>query len=82
MYKTEKVVLNPNDCLVLYTDGITEALNPHDEEFGEDRLLQTIKKSKQSSPHSVIDDILNSVVDFTHGYLQADDLTLVVLKVK
>jgi sigma-B regulation protein RsbU (phosphoserine phosphatase) len=82
LYKTERITLNPSDFLVLYTDGITEALNQHDEEFGEDRLLQSLRKSKELSSHGIIDTILNSVIDFTHGHLQTDDLTLVVLKVK
>lgn len=82
LYKTDRVSLKVNDFLVLYTDGITEALNPHDEEFGESRLVQTIQKSKHLSANSIIDSILEAVVDFSQGYMQTDDLTLVVLKVK
>jgi sigma-B regulation protein RsbU (phosphoserine phosphatase) len=82
LYKTEHISFKPDDFLVLYTDGITEALNPYDEEFGESRLVQTIEKSKNLSANGIIDNILEAVVDFSHGHMQTDDLTLVVLKVK
>jgi sigma-B regulation protein RsbU (phosphoserine phosphatase) len=82
VYKTEQVHLSPGDSLVLYTDGITEALNPDEEEFGEHRLLQTIKRVTHLSAQHILDHILECVIDFTHGHLQSDDITLAVLKVK
>jgi sigma-B regulation protein RsbU (phosphoserine phosphatase) len=82
LYDTNRVQLNPGDFLVLYTDGITEALNPYDDIFGEERLLQAIERSAGLSAEGILDYILDEVIDFTNGYLQSDDLTLVVLKVK
>ena len=82
LYDTNRVQLNPGDFLVLYTDGITEALNPYDDIFGEERLLHAIERSAGLSAEGILDYILDEVIDFTHGYLQSDDLTLVVLKVK
>ena len=82
LYSTNRVEINPGDFLVLYTDGITEALNPYDELFGEDRLIQAIERAAGLSAESILDYILDTVIDFTHGYLQSDDITLVVLKVR
>lgn len=81
-YDTDRIRLQPGDFLVMYTDGITEALNSHEEEFGEHRLIQAAERAARQSAQGILDYILESVIDFTHGYLQSDDLTLVVLKVK
>lgn len=81
-YESRMIRLNSGDSLILYTDGITEALDSADEEFGENRLLEAINRSSHQSAQYMLDHILESVIDFTHGYLQSDDLTLVVLKIK
>jgi sigma-B regulation protein RsbU (phosphoserine phosphatase) len=82
VYESAQVKMKAQDVLVLYTDGITEALNPMDEEYGVDRLLGIVEKVRKRSAQEILDRILESVIDFTHGHLQTDDLTLVVLKVK
>ena len=82
LYTTNRIGLRPADFLVLYTDGITEALNPQEELFGEERLLRAVDEAAQESAQGILDYILDTVIDFTHGYLQYDDLTLVVMKVK
>lgn len=81
LYETKQINLESGDFLVLYTDGITEAFNPDEDIFGEPRLLQTIENASHLSAREILDFILEAVIDFTHGYLQTDDLTLVVLKV-
>jgi len=82
IYEHKNIQLKSGDAVIMYTDGITEALNSHDEEFGEHRLITIAKKAMHLSAKQILDLILESVVDFTHGYLQTDDLTLVILKVK
>ena len=82
LYNTSRINLHAGDFLVFYTDGVTEALNPLDDIFGEERLLQAVKKAATESAQGILDYILDTVIDFTHGHLQSDDLTLVVLKIK
>jgi sigma-B regulation protein RsbU (phosphoserine phosphatase) len=82
LYDTKRIRLRKGDSLVLYTDGITEALNSHDEEFGEHRLLRATERAAHLSAQEILDFILEEVIDFTNGFLQSDDLTLVVLKAK
>jgi sigma-B regulation protein RsbU (phosphoserine phosphatase) len=82
LYESELISMSPGDFLVMYTDGITEALNPLEEEFGEQRLLQTIENVSHKSAQDILDSIIDAVSNFTHNYLQFDDLTLVVLKIK
>ncbi|HEX3371194.1 MAG TPA: PP2C family protein-serine/threonine phosphatase, partial [Candidatus Acidoferrales bacterium] len=68
------------DRLVLYTDGVTEACNSDDEEFGEDRLLRVLQENASSSAIEIQKQILQSVAQFSRGTWQ-DDATLLVVAV-
>ena len=81
-YEEETVPLNSGDVLVLYTDGITEALNAHEEEFGEERLIQVIKENRTASAQETVDRIIAAVESFSEGMDQADDMTLIVVRLK
>jgi serine phosphatase RsbU (regulator of sigma subunit) len=73
----EEIVLQPRDLLVMYTDGISEAPDHSGEEFGEARLIETIRRSCHLSPTALIEKIQATVQEFSHGG-QADDLTMVI----
>jgi sigma-B regulation protein RsbU (phosphoserine phosphatase) len=68
--------------VVMYTDGVTEAFNPRDEEFGEERLIDFIKKNRARPVQDIIDGLLDAIKQFTGSAPQSDDITLVVLRVK
>jgi sigma-B regulation protein RsbU (phosphoserine phosphatase) len=73
--------MEPGDALLLFSDGVTEAVRPDaDEEFGEDRLAQVLAGLRNQSAESIIADINQRVEDFTCGCAPADDITLVVAK--
>jgi serine phosphatase RsbU (regulator of sigma subunit) len=74
-----EVQVGAGDILVIYTNGITEADNSTCEEFGEDRLLQTIRASMTLAVPQMIDAILAAAMDFSEGEMR-DDLTLVVAR--
>lgn len=67
------------DLLVIFTDGITEALDGHHEEFGEGRLVETLRASRDREPSSILGCVVNAVQRFSTGE-QSDDLTLVVAR--
>jgi sigma-B regulation protein RsbU (phosphoserine phosphatase) len=69
-----------NDVVVFYTDGITEAINGKEEQFGQERLIKLITQNSNLPAQEIIDKIKSAVLDFTQGQEQFDDLTLVVLK--
>lgn len=81
-YEAERLSLAPNDVLVLFTDGITEAIGPHDELFGEDRLLACLQAHSHRSAHAIVEAVRQAVEQFTGRPANADDdFTLVVLRV-
>lgn len=75
-----RVQLHCGDVIVLYTDGITDALNEAEEEFGVARLTAVIKEHAGKPAQALTDEILRAVEQFTQGVAQFDDLTLVVVK--
>lgn len=68
------------DVLVLMTDGITEAMNHDNEEFGRDRLLEVVKRSSHMSANQIVGAIHQAVTEFAGGRPARDDLTLVVVR--
>ncbi|MBI4910537.1 MAG: SpoIIE family protein phosphatase [Acidobacteria bacterium] len=76
------VELQPGDTLFLYTDGITEAMNRTMDEFGEDRFLETARRTHTLHPEAVIPAVLHAIDEFAAGEPQHDDMTMVVLRVR
>lgn len=72
--------LEPGDVLVLFSDGITEATNAGEDEFGEDRLVQTVRLNVHKSASEILNAITGALATFVAGAPAADDVTLVVLK--
>jgi sigma-B regulation protein RsbU (phosphoserine phosphatase) len=79
-YEEETVSLLPGDLLVAYSDGITEAVNPEMQQFGEARLAQAIQEHRHEPAAVLIERIMGSVKEFAKTALQADDMTVLVLK--
>lgn len=80
-FKQAQVKLTPGDLLVLYTDGITEAVDVRQLPFGDQRLLDSIRDIAGTAPSEVIQAIRAALRDFTAGEPLQDDTTLVVARV-
>ena len=78
-YPQHSVQLLPGDRLVLYTDGVTEAFNPANEAFGEERLIAEVKAHGDGAAAALIERICRSVTLFAGSAPQSDDITLTVL---
>ena len=80
-YGMDTMTLNPGDTLVLYTDGVTEAMNVDNHEFGENRLLGVLADSAANpAPKNITNNILFAVSKFTAGQEQSDDITILALR--
>jgi serine phosphatase RsbU (regulator of sigma subunit) len=86
VYQQETVTMEPGEIIVLYTDGITEAVGPsadeddYDAMFGEEALFQVVKRNRHLPAAGIKDAILDAVATHTSGVAQSDDITLVVIR--
>ncbi len=80
--RLEEVTLNlgKNEILLLYTDGVTEARNSQQLEFGEDRLLKSLKAQQSEDIVQIRKSLLQSLQDFMGDTQPHDDITMVMLK--
>jgi len=76
----ENIRMHPGDVLLLYTDGITEAMDKDDKMYGEERLKQMVRKYNKETPRDIAYIILEDVQKFTAESKYNDDRTLVVIK--
>jgi sigma-B regulation protein RsbU (phosphoserine phosphatase) len=74
--------LKSGDELFLYTDGVTEAMNRESELFSDPRLLEVANENLNLSPKEFTERINNEIIKFADGAEQADDITMLVLKIK
>lgn len=79
-YEQDSVELSPGDCLVMFTDGITEAADSNNQEFGEDRLISLMGEHAAASATEIGDAIMQEVTQFCRGDF-ADDATLLTVAV-
>ncbi|MEE8201557.1 MAG: GAF domain-containing SpoIIE family protein phosphatase [Candidatus Acidoferrales bacterium] len=78
---TRQVQLAPGDLLVIYSDGVTEAMSDQEEEFGRDRLLDTLRAYRDLPISSLLNLVVATVQEFSDRELK-DDLTLVLARVR
>ena len=79
-YREGRTQLLPGDVLVIYSDGVTEAVSPTGEEFGSTRLYEVVSRNIESSAAGIRDRIESSLTKFSQGTSAADDITLVIVK--
>src|ERR1039458_4812231 len=79
-YGEMRVRLDPGDILALYSDGVTEANNTAEEEFGEERLIEALRRHRAEPAETIVQAVRTALADFPAGAPQADDITLVIAK--
>jgi PAS domain S-box-containing protein len=79
-YQKEEILLKPGDRLLIYTDGIAEAMNDRRDELGEDRLREIVLRTLGRSARETVDDVIAGVGAHVGSSPQNDDMTLVLLK--
>jgi len=80
-YSEEKIEFLKGDLFLLYTDGVTEAINAKGEEFGMERLLELAKKYSSLSCKEILSKIQKDIKNFAGRMPQHDDITIIAMKV-
>lgn len=79
-YKADTLQLLPSDVLVVYSDGITEAMNSEKKVFSEERLIEIVQKCCNESAAGIVEQIKNAVTAYVAGFPQSDDITVLVFR--
>jgi phosphoserine phosphatase RsbU/P len=78
--KDVAVPLEPGDCILLYTDGITEALDNEGNEFGLERMMQAFRTNANQGPRAIVSRLIDELRDFVGATPQNDDITLIAIR--
>ena len=81
-YTSKNLQLAPGESVLLYTDGVTEAVNGKGEQFGDEQLVDCLSDAQSNAPAEIIRDVLRSVTHFSGGRAQSDDITMLALQYK
>jgi len=79
-YQAQALELSPGDILVVFTDGVTEAENSAEEQFGDDRLRELIRTEAREGAEVLDAKILAALDAFTRGAMQSDDITFLLIE--
>jgi sigma-B regulation protein RsbU (phosphoserine phosphatase) len=79
-YQQGRVTLAAGDVLVAYTDGVSEAMNAAMDEWGEERLMETVEPNRSAAAHVLIETVMTAADAFVAGAPQHDDMTLLVVR--
>jgi sigma-B regulation protein RsbU (phosphoserine phosphatase) len=79
-FETGRIRLRSGDCIVLYTDGVIEAVNVNQAEFSETRLESVLERSAGHSVDQIVNNIIDEVRIFSTGLPQSDDITSLALR--
>jgi len=79
-YEESDIILRSGDVMVLFTDGVSEAMNAKGEEYEEDSILRIVKNCQHESSGTILQSIIDGVNQHSRSTIQSDDITLVVVK--
>jgi sigma-B regulation protein RsbU (phosphoserine phosphatase) len=79
-YGQETVRLESGDTIIIFSDGVSEALNTEGEEFGDARLQEIAMTLVEATAQTIVDRIIADVRVFTRGAAQSDDITVMVIR--
>jgi sigma-B regulation protein RsbU (phosphoserine phosphatase) len=80
LYASGRMLLRPGEALLLYTDGVTEAMNPSETLYSDQRLAEFLASNRGSSPRQIVGDLVSDVRSFAGAAPQSDDITALALR--
>lgn len=81
-YEFQEIALEKDDVMIMFTDGVSEAMNKEGEEFSDKRLEEIAVRVSNLSSSGILQEIRQEVLNYTSGTVQSDDITLMVIKAK
>jgi len=79
-FSEETVTLDPGDWLIVFSDGVSEAMSASGDEYGEGRIVTCVERNKTLEPRQLLEALFADVREFTRGAAQSDDITAMVLR--
>ena len=79
-FDSESITIAPGECIVLCSDGVTDAQNGADEEFGDERLARIVLECRHQSASEMVSRVFAAIDDFAGTAPQFDDITLMIVK--
>ena len=79
-YSDISIKLEPDDCFLLYTDGVTEAMNSEEECFSNEKLLKTTESCKEQDINVIVDNIMAEIMVHKDTAPQSDDIAMLIIK--
>jgi sigma-B regulation protein RsbU (phosphoserine phosphatase) len=79
-FDQDTVQLDPGDVVVIFSDGVSEAMNIAGEEFGDARLLEVAQAGVKDTVQGLVDRVIAAVRAFAKGAPQSDDITVMILR--
>jgi len=79
-FEEETVALKPDDWLIVFSDGVSEAMSASGDEYGENRIVEVAEKSMSLEPRQLLEALFADVRQFARGAAQSDDITAMVLR--
>ena len=79
-YEERSLQINPNDLLALYSDGVTEAYDEAENEFGDERLLDSLSPIVQTASENIVEEVFKAIDFFAGNAPQHDDITLMIVR--
>jgi sigma-B regulation protein RsbU (phosphoserine phosphatase) len=80
MFDQDTIHLDPGDTIVVFSDGVSEALNAAGEEFGDGLLLDAVLAAGNIPAQALVERVIAAVREFTRGAAQSDDITVMVVR--
>jgi len=79
-FDQEQIQLDPGDTIIVFSDGVSEAMNAAGDEYGDAKLQELCVADAGAGPQAMIDKVIASVRLFTKGAAQSDDITVMVIR--
>jgi serine phosphatase RsbU (regulator of sigma subunit)/pSer/pThr/pTyr-binding forkhead associated (FHA) protein len=79
-YEEETVTMTTGDWLIVFSDGVSEAMSAIGDEYGEERIIECVRRNEALDPPKLLEAIFSNVREFTRGAAQSDDITAMVLR--